>query len=72
AGPRTAMSLSMRWPPPIESQVFLWMRNRPVEFGFIISRGDKRSVELAIPQDMQCKPGVAFITEPMTKGTSIL
>jgi hypothetical protein len=24
-------------------------------------------VELAIPQDMQCKPGVAFILKPMTK-----
>jgi F-type H+-transporting ATPase subunit c len=43
------------------------MPNRLVEFGFIISRGDKRSVELAIPQDMQCKPGVAFIPKPMTK-----
>jgi hypothetical protein len=43
------------------------MLNRLVEFGFIISRGDKRSVELAIPQDMQCKPGVVFIRKPMTK-----
>lgn len=28
-----------------------------------ITRGGKRSVELAVPQDMHSKPGVAFIPE---------
>jgi hypothetical protein len=37
-----------------------------VGFGFTINRGGKRSMELAIPQDMQCKPGVAFIPKPQT------